>query len=197
MYYICFLEKRINKCSYIFVQILFMKNILSFCRNLILKVADWFYKPFRQYISQVTFRYGFTGGLNTALDIFLYFVFYNFVFKKQILDIGFYAITPHIAAFIVVFPITFTTGFLLAKYVTFTQSELRGRKQLLRYGITVTGSIILHYILLKIFVEVCYIWPTISKIITVSIVVVYSYFMQKHFSFKVTKTENRKQKYVF
>lgn len=163
-----------------------MLKILGFCRKIIITVADWFYKPFSSYIPQVTFRYGFTGGLNTVLDIFLYFVFYNYVFQKQNLDLYFVTLSPHIAAFAFVFPITFTTGFLLAKYVTFTQSQLRGRKQLFRYGLAVIGAIFLNYIFLKFFVEYCNIWATLSKILTTCLVIVYSYFMQRYFSFKTT-----------
>lgn len=162
-----------------------MRKLLVNIRRLISSVIDWFYKPFSKFIPLVTFRYAFTGGVNTAFDIFLFFIFYNYVFDKQILELGFYAMSPHIAAFVFVFPITFTTGFVLAKYITFTQSTLRGRKQLFRYGLTVLGSIVLHYVLLKLFVEYFEIWATISKIITVSIVVVYSYFVQMYFSFKV------------
>lgn len=164
-----------------------MRIILTIGRKTIISVADWFYKPFSRIIPQVTFRYGFTGGLNTILDIFLYFVFYNYVFDKQNIDLGFITLSPHIAAFVFVFPITFSTGFLLAKYVTFTQSTLRGRKQLLRYGLTVVGAIFLNYLLLKLFVEVFYIWATLSKILTTIIVVIYSYFMQTYFSFNVKK----------
>jgi len=160
-----------------------MHKILSIGRKTIIQTADWFYKPFSRFIPQVTFRYGFTGGLNTAFDIFLYFIFYNYIFQKQNLDLLLITISPHIAAFVFVFPITFFLGFILAKYVTFTQSTLRGRKQLFRYGLTVTGSIVLNYVLLKLFVEYCNFWPTFSKILTTSIVVVYSYFMQKYFSF--------------
>jgi putative flippase GtrA len=157
-------------------------------RDIINAVIDWFYQPFSKYIPIITFRYGFTGAMNTAFDIFLYFVFYNYILQKQLIDFGFIAMTPHIAAFVFVFPITFSTGFLLAKYITFTQSQLRGRKQLFRYGLTVAGSILLHYVLLKFFVENLYFWPTIAKIVTVAIVVVYSYFAQKYFSFRVVKT---------
>jgi putative flippase GtrA len=166
-----------------------MRKLLSIGRRTIIATADWFYKPFSRFVPQVTFRYGFTGGLNTALDIFLYFVFYNFVFDKEVFQISIFTITPHIAAFIFVFPITFITGFMLAKYVTFTQSTLRGRKQLFRYGLSVCGSIILNYLLLKLFVEYFHLWATVSKIITTIIVVVYSYFMQKYFSFNVKKLQ--------
>lgn len=167
-----------------------MLFILRFVRKLIILLADWLYKPFEKYFSQVTFRYAITGGLNTFFDIFLYFIFYNFVFQKQNLDLHLITFTPHIAAFIFVFPITFTTGFLLAKYVTFTQSVLRGRKQLLRYGLSVTGAIILNYVLLKLFVEFFNFWPTFSKVITTCIVVAYSYFVQRYFSFKSINTDD-------
>ncbi len=159
--------------------------MLRWIKNSIVKVCDFTYPVFSRFMPRLTYRYAFTGGLNTAFDIFLYFVFYNFILKKNNLDFGIIVISSHIAAFLIVFPITFTTGFLLAKYVTFTQSVFRGHKQLFRYGVSVTGSIILNYVLLKFFVEVCFIWPTISKILTTGIVILYSYFMQKYFSFNV------------
>jgi putative flippase GtrA len=82
------------------------------------------------------------------------------------------------------FCITFPTGFFLSKYITFSQSDLRGRIQLFRYGITVLMCILLNYIFLKIFVEYFGWYPTLSKIITTLIVVVYSYFSQKYFTFR-------------
>jgi putative flippase GtrA len=83
-----------------------------------------------------------------------------------------------------VFPVTFTTGFVLAKYVTFTNSSFRGRKQLFRYGVTVAGSIAINYFMLKLLVEVLRIYPTPSKTITTVVVVIYSYLMQRYFSFQ-------------
>lgn len=161
-----------------------MRQILHVCRLSIIRVIDFFYFPFLKFIPLEIFRYGATGGANTAFDIFLYFVFYNFVLDRQILDLGFVAISPHIAAFLLVFPITFCTGFILAKYVTFTASELRGRIQLLRYGITVIGAIFLNYIFLKFFVEYVGLYATLSKALTTIIVVAFSYLSQRYFSFK-------------
>ncbi len=132
-----------------------------------------------------TFNYAACGGANTVFDILLYFLSYHFIFHKEILDLGFVAISPHIAAFVFVFPITFSSGFVLSKYITFTDSNLRGRVQLFRYGITVFGSIVLNYLLLKLFVEFMGIYPTISKILTTIIVVGYSYVCQKYFTFRI------------
>ena len=158
----------------------FLKNI----QNQIIRIIDWFYLPFLHFIPKEIFRYAFTGGLNTLLDLFLYFIFYSYIVNEQILELGFVAISPHIAAFLIVFPITFTTGFLLAKYITFTASELHGKVQLFRYGVAVGGAILLNYIFLKLFVEY-FGWDAVfSKGITTIIVVIYSYILQRYFSFK-------------
>lgn len=166
-----------------------MLNFLRKCRNKIIQIIDFFYFPFLRFIPLEIFRYGATGGANTAIDIFLYFIFYRFVLNKQIVDLGFVAISPHIAAFLLVFPITFASGFLLARYVTFTASELRGRIQLFRYGITVAGAILLNYVFLKFFVEYVGMYATMAKIATTIIVVGYSYLSQRYFSFKTGKIQ--------
>lgn len=161
--------------------------IASKVRDFIVKVADWFYPSFSRFMPRETFLYLMCGGGNTLFDIFLYFIFYNFVLDKHILDFGFVAISPHIAAFLMSFCITFPTGFLLNKYITFTQSDLKGRVQLFRYGVTVAMCILLNYLFLKLFVEVFLWYPTISKTITTFIVAVYSYLSQKHYTFRIAK----------
>jgi putative flippase GtrA len=161
-----------------------MINFLNYLRNFVLSIINWFYRPFKSFIPAETFRYAFSGGINVSLDIFLFFVCYNFILKKQIVNFGFISISPHIASFLFVFPVTFTVGFLLSRYITFTDSELHGRVQLFRYALTVAGAILINYVFLKIFVEYLYIWPTISKIFTTVIVVAYSYMLQRHFTFK-------------
>jgi putative flippase GtrA len=157
-------------------------------RDFIISIVDWFYFPFvRKFIPLEIFRYAVTGGANTTLDILLYFIFYRYILEMQVLHFGFFAISPHIAAFLIVFPITFSTGFLLAKYVTFTASELRGKVQLLRYGVTVAGAVLLNYIFLKFFVEYARFYATFSKVLTTAIVVIYSYILQRYYSFQTGK----------
>ncbi|MEI8112146.1 MAG: GtrA family protein [Bacteroidia bacterium] len=164
-----------------------MGNLALNIRSLIIQFIDYFYVPFRKYIPLETFRYAATGGFNTALDITLYFICYNFVLDKNIVDLKIVAISPYIAAFLIVFPITFLTGFLLAKYITFTNSEIRGRVQLIRYMLSVTGSVLLNYVFLKFLVEFGGLWPTLAKLITTGIVVIYSFFVQKFYTFKTSK----------
>lgn len=131
-----------------------------------------------------TFRYLACGGGNTLLDIVIYFISYNFILDKSIVDLKFFAISPHIAAFILAFFITFPTGFLLMKYIVFTDSILRGRVQLIRYFVLVFICILLNYFFLKLFVEQFGFYPTVSKLLTTVLVVTFSYMTQRFYTFK-------------
>lgn len=158
--------------------------ILSFFHKLIQSIINWLYKPFNKILPVETFRYAVTGGFNTLLDIFLYFITYNFVLEKKIVHIASISISAHIAAFLLVFPVTFISGFTLAKYITFNNSQIKGREQLIRYGITVLVCIFLNYVFIKVLVEYLGLYPTPSKIIATIFIVIYSYVSQKYFTFK-------------
>ena len=121
-----------------------------------------------------------------VLDTLWYFLIYHYVVFEQNVDLGVVVISPHIAALIIVFPITFFTGFLLNRYVAFRATQQRSTKQLFRYALSVVGSILLNYALMKLFVDLCHVWPTIAKMLTTVIVAVYSYMAAKYFSFTHT-----------
>lgn len=160
-------------------------NIASKARAVIISIVDFFYPWFSRFLSRETFLYLVCGGGNMVLDLVLYFISYNFILHKQILDLGFVAISPHITAFIISFCITFPSGFLLAKYITFSQSDLRGHIQLFRYGVTVVVCILMNYVFLKLFVEYFHWYPTISKAVATVIIAIYSYLSQKHYTFRI------------
>lgn len=152
---------------------------------LLTKIIDYLYiTPLRKWMPLQTFRYAACGALNMALDTVFYFISYHYIFNERNFDLGFIVISPHIAALCLVFPITFFNGFLLNKYVAFKESPLRGRIQLFRYGLSVVGALAMNYALMKIFVETLNIFPTPSKILTTGITVIYSYLVQKYFTFR-------------
>jgi putative flippase GtrA len=160
--------------------------------QIITKIIDFFYKPFSKYLPQQLFRYAACGGGNMVFDWVLYFLLYNFVIGHELVYISSpyclisspICLTPHVLTLLIVFPITLLTGFWLNKYVTFTQSSLRGYKQLWRYILIVIVNLLVNYFGLKLFVEVCGIYPTPSKMIITIITVIISFFGQKYFSFK-------------
>ena len=160
--------------------------------QIITRIIDFFYPPFRKVMSEQLFRYAACGGGNLVLDWILYFLIYNFVIGHEIVNLSLVvgrwsleqAITPHIATLCIVFPITLLTGFWLNKYVTFRESSLRGSRQLLRYILIVAVNLLINYLGLKLCVEVWGWYPTPSKIVITLLTVLISFFGQKYYSFR-------------
>lgn len=153
--------------------------------SFITRCVDLFYlRPIAAVVPLQTYRYAVCGGLNMVLDAVWYAVIYNFIVAHRFFDLGVIVISPHIASMCLVFPITFFNGFWLNRHIAFRHSPLSGRTQLVRYALSIGGSLLLTYAGLKFFVEWCHIWPTPSKLLTTAITVIYSYLAAKYFTFR-------------
>lgn len=157
-------------------------------RKLALRIIDFFYPPFKNWFSIGTFRYMASGGFTAASSVVAYFVIYNFILQQQDIRIADFLITAPIAALGLEAIFTFLVGFMLNKYLVFTQSNLKGRIQLFRYGTVFCTNILLNYALMKILVEGFQFYPSIAKALITIVLAVFSYFSQKYFSFRVKKT---------
>ena len=147
--------------------------------QIITKIIDFFYPPFRHFMSEQLFRYAACGGGNLVLDWVLYFLIYNFVIGHEIVNLQFEILNHTFSQAI----ITLLTGFWLQKYVTFTGSNLRGIRQLGRYILIVFINLAINYFGLKLCVEILGWYPTPSKMFITLITVAVSYLGQKHFTF--------------
>jgi putative flippase GtrA len=154
-------------------------------RKALLKLIDFFYPPFSPWLSLHTFRYLASGGTTAAAGIVVYFIAYNLILQQKDVHVGSLLITAPIAALAIESFITFLIGFILNKYLVFTKSNLKGRVQLFRYGSVVLTNILLNYAFLKVLIEAFHFYPTIAKVVTTAVLAIFSYFSQKHFSFKV------------
>ena len=76
-------------------------------------------------------------------------------------------------------------GFLLNRYVVFTESKLPFKTQLIRYLTVGIIALLLSYFSMKLFVDVLLFYPTPSRLLSIVITVLFSYIMQNNFSFKV------------
>jgi len=155
----------------------------------ITNIIDFFYRPFAKWMPEQMFRYAACGGGNMVLDWVLYFLIYNFVIGHELVYFQFpisnfqLCLTPHIATLCIVFPITLLTGFWLQKYVTFTQSNLHGARQLFRYIVIVAVNLAINYFGLKLCVETLGWYPTPSKMAITVVTVIISYMGQKYYTF--------------
>ncbi len=169
-----------------------MRKLFVLTGKLISDIIDFFYPPFSRYFSLQFFRYGVSGTANMGFDWVLYSFVYNIVLGKQMLNLGVVTLSSPIAALFITFPITLFTGFLLQKYVTFTASEMRGHKQLVRYMLVVALNLLINYTGLKILNGLLGLWPLASKMIITVITTIFSYTSQKKFTFRIKNVSDKK-----
>ena len=160
--------------------------------DIITRMVDMAYVgPLRRSMPLQTFRYGVCGVVTYFLfDPTAYFALYNFVIAKREVHIGQMTLTPEIAALAMVFPLTFAVGFWLNRNVAFSRSPLKTRTQLVRYALSIAGSIALNFVLMKAFVQGLGMWPTPSKVAVSAICTVYSYLAAKYFTFRGAPAPN-------
>lgn len=163
-----------------------MSNVLIACGKSIRVIIDFFYPPFRKFMTLQFFRYGITGAANLVFDWILYFMIYNFVLRHKMLNLGFVTLSSHIAALAIKVPIVLLSGFLLQKYVTFSSSSLNGRVQLFRYAIVFFVNLCISYFGIKLLVDGFNLYPSPSNIIISIFTVFISYFSQKLYTFKTS-----------
>ncbi|PWS31338.1 GtrA family protein [Pedobacter paludis] len=161
-------------------------------RQAILAFIDFFYPPFKKFISQHNFRYLATGGSAAALGIIVYTLAYKYVFLQSETEILGMTIKRNTAALIADFAIAIPYSFLMNRYVIFTHSEVKGRIQLLRFLNLNFINILLTTILLKFFSEILNIYPTVSRVIVTVLIAGFSYLYQHYFTFSVKKVGGKK-----
>ncbi|MFN3556969.1 MAG: GtrA family protein [Bacteroidales bacterium] len=144
----------------------------------------YLYLPFTRIISFQIFKYLFCGGVNTILDAGLYHFFHFIILGAKDVQIFGFNISSHIFAFLIVFPLTFFTGFLLTKMIVFPGSNMKVIIQFSRFAITIISSLIIQYFSLKLLIEVLLFHPTISKLAASAIAAVFTFISHKYFSFK-------------
>lgn len=131
-------------------------------------------------------KYLFWGGFNVLLSWILYFVTFHYIISKNNVEIlPFLTISGHIFSFLLSFVITFFTGFAFNNFLVFSSAKREPiYKKLFRYFLANMGSLLINYVLLKIFVEYFMFYPTPSQILCTFIVTIYSFLIQKKFTFR-------------
>lgn len=153
-------------------------------QRFIIRVIDLLYiAPVRKIVPLQTFRYAVCGGGNMVIDAVLYFLFFHFLFHERDVNLLFVTISPQIAAFLITAPLTFFSGLWLAKNISFQNSPLRDRTQAARYLLVTLANFLIKYLGIKILVFVA-VFPSIANVLMTVVTVIFSYLMQKHFTFK-------------
>ncbi len=161
-----------------------IKEAGKLLRDTFVRCIDFFYPVFKKIMPLQVYHFLVCGTLNTLNDWFMYYILYHYVVKESLVDLGFIAISPHIAALILVTPITLTVGFLFSKYVTFQGATISTSRQFVRYIIMLSFNFVLSYLSMKMLCDVLGFWATPSKMLTTALTTVVGFFVQKNYSFK-------------
>jgi putative flippase GtrA len=153
-------------------------------RKRIINFIEFFHLPLFQFIPAETFRYLFCGVSTLVADWVIHFCALYFIFTNGNINLFGYSVTPVNAAKALAIAAGFVWGFTLNKYVVFTASPLRGRQQLFRYTIIVATCILLNFLIINFLLKYFIKSPTVANISTSLIVAIYSYIVQRTFTFK-------------
>ena len=158
-------------------------------RKALLRIIDFFYPPFSRWLSLHTFRYLAAGGSTAVCGIISYYIAYNWILNQENFEVDFLflpkLITGHSLALVISTFASFLWGFVLNKYLIFTKSTLKGRIQMFRYAAVMAVNLGLNFAMLKYMVEGLGFYPSLSQAFITIVLSLCSYFLQKHFTFKI------------
>jgi putative flippase GtrA len=156
--------------------------------QLIRRFLDIFHPLFARFFDKQTYYYAACGGVNLVSSWLFFFLFYQYLFEKRIFNMEIngeiYVVSAYTLSSMLCFVIAFLLGFLMNKFVVFTDSQLIGRVQLFRYAVSSWLSWLCSYLILKTLIEGLQFYPSIANVVASVITVFISYLLQRKYSFK-------------
>lgn len=131
-------------------------------------------------------RFFLSAGVGFLVDAIVYFLVYNYLFNRHGVTIYGHRMKGVTASLVISFSCQVITNFLITKYLVFTDSELKGRKQFFRFSLVAVLGFIANLLLLKLLVNFDVYAPLARVIAAVSLGAA-SYFVHKFFSFRIKK----------
>ncbi len=156
-------------------------------RRLIQAVLDFFYPIFEKLFPFDMYAYLAVGAGNTALNIVLFALCYQFILPPEKVNICGLQIASYTVSLIFAFIATVPTGFWLAKHFAFRSKSIPGQsfKQLGKYFLVVLQGLGSDYLLLIGFILLAGFHPTMAKLLSTLIVLSVNFLLQKYFTFQV------------
>ena len=147
---------------------------------------DFFYPIVSRIFDKTTYYYAVAGSTNLVLGWVLFWVLDHWVIHSKTVELPLFKHPVHsytvIAA--VCGMVSCLFGFMMMRYVVFTESQLKGRIQFFRYGLSALISATVNWLLIKLMVDT-FAWnASLCNVFASVVVVTISYFLQRKFSFK-------------
>ncbi|MFM7903222.1 MAG: GtrA family protein, partial [Bacteroidota bacterium] len=112
-------------------------------------------------------RYFFSAGTATVVDVSVYFTTYNYILRKtDIPFVGPFVLTAPMLSLVISYSCGLFTNFFITRAMVFTESNLRGRKQLFRFIQVALLVLLMNYLFMKFLVQVLEWYPTIARVVS-------------------------------
>lgn len=132
-------------------------------------------------------RYGISSAIATSADVLIYFITFNFILKKHDVFLNELVISAPTVSLAISYTCGLLTNFTITKYFVFTESDLRGHHQLMRYVMVAVLILILNYGFMSFMIKGLLWYPTISRAVSAVVIGFASFAIHKVFSFRVNK----------
>jgi len=135
-------------------------------------------------------RYGLSSGIATGVDVVVYFLAFNFLLQKKDMHLSdALTVSAPMVALAISYSCGLLTNFTITKYFVFTESNLRGRHQLMRYVAVAILILVLNYGMMALLIRGLHWYPTVSRAISAVVIGFASFVIHRSFSFRVVRGE--------
>ncbi len=141
----------------------------------------------RKILENKIIRYFCSAGIATVVDVTVYFLAFNFIYEKQDIHLfNFMVLSAPTGSLMLSYTCGLATNFLITKYLVFTESDLRGIHQLVRYIMVALFILMLNYFFMSFLIKILEWYPTLSRIVSALTIGVLSFVIHKFYSFRVS-----------
>jgi putative flippase GtrA len=164
-------------------------------KKILQSVIDYIYPLFQRFLPYQVYAYLVVGGINTALNIFLYIICYLLLLPKEGVVFNGFVFESYTISLVIAFVITVPTGYWLAKEFAFTHSKNNDpatAKQAMKYVLVVLQGLGSDYLLLKGLIVIAGMNPTPAKIVSTITILTMNYLLQKYFTFREKPTPTQR-----
>ncbi len=137
----------------------------------------------REAYSHKVFRYIVSGGFSAAVDISIFTLAFNFLFHKHDVSVGTMVFNAYSVALVISYTFGSLSSFLINKFFVFS-ARSSGLNQLIKSLPVYILAFAANLVLLKFFIEIFHLWPTVSRVIAALLVAFVTFNLHKYFTFR-------------
>ena len=146
----------------------------------------------RLLLKSKVLRYFFSAGTATCVDVGVYFISFNYLFRKVDMDLaGLFVLSAPTASLILSYSAGLLTNFTITRLIVFNESELKTRTQFFRFVLVAILVLGMNWVLMRWLIRGLEWFPTVARAFSALSIGVFSFMIHKSFSFRAAGNQKR------